>query len=276
MQVGDRLTSVNSISMEDTKSLTRQQRAAVGEVRTWVVDRNGEPVTLQVENVALPGTQSILAFVGILLGLCFLGCGLWAFIANPRPATLVLAVFGLSFGVAFSAGPYFASLAVRTAVGSVLTAAVVMGFAALVHFLLSFPSRRPILGRSGGTGLVYGPAVAVALLIIGFNVFQPAATSGINVLFRTVIGLFIAGYFITALVTLIQSYLRADAATRAANGLGIMLGGAVLGLGPLIVSAVIGLVSPQTVLPGSQYYFLTLALIPITFAMASVKAARTA
>jgi hypothetical protein len=40
---------------------------------------------------------------------------------------------------------------------------------------------------------------------------------------------------------------------------------------PVTIGNVIGTVSPQTVLPGQDFYYLTMILIPITWSMAAKK-----
>jgi len=68
----------------------------------------------------------------------------------------------------------------------------------------------------------------------------------------------------------------ADGATRESRKLGMMLAGTIVGLGPLTVVFVTQLVSPSTVIPTSQYWFLALAAIPVTFALAAVHASGAA
>ncbi len=87
-------------------------------------------------------------------------------------------------------------------------------------------------------------------------------------------GLFIAGYFGLALISIIRNFSRATPDERTADGLGLMLLGTLIGLLPVTISSIVGLVAPTVVLPGSQYYFLTLILIPITFAAAAIKSAQ--
>jgi len=274
LRVGDYIRSIGGISVEDTKAQFRQPRPAVGEVRTYVVERDGASVSLDVQNAALPGSQKAVTFVAALVGLAFLVCGLWAYLTAPSPATALLALLGLCFAPALLTSPYFASSALRAVQGSVITTVVLLGFAVLMHFLLSFPERRTFLARPNAAAIMYAPAAVVALTLVVFLVLQPAATSGVNVFFRMLFGLFIAGYFGVSLVALIRSYAKAGVQARAAHGLTLMLLGAVLGLGLLLISALVGLVLPRVVLPGQQYYFLALVLIPITFAAAAVRSAR--
>ena len=272
LQVDDMITSIAGIGVEDDKAQAARPRAAIGEVRTYEVMRNGSAVSLDVTHAELQGTPRMLAYLGAVVGLCFLLFGLWAYLRGPTPATTLLAILGLTFGLAFLGTPYFESLTIRNLVSAVVVTIVLLGFAVLLHFLLAFPSRRPFLGRASATKILYGPAILVAVLLIWVNFFQPNATSTLNLFFRIVIGLFFVGYLGLSLLTFLRSYASASTEARASSGLNLMLVGTVLGLGPSVVSGVIGLVSPSTILPGSQYYFLLLGLLPITFALATTKA----
>lgn len=273
LQAGDVLTSVNGIAVTDTKGFFNLHRATVGATRPYVVQRGGQAVTFEITQAALSTRYVYVARAVTLLGLCYLGFTLWAYFSAPGAATVVLAWFGLSFGQSFLGTPYFESPVVRNAISTISTSIVLLGIAALVHFLLAFPTRRPLLERPSGTKLLYGPAIVVSLVNIGFSILQPDSTSGLNIFFRTLFTLLIAGYFLAAIVVLFRRYGAATPADRAAHGLGLMLAGAIIGLGPLLVLQIVTLLSPSTFLPQSQFYFLTLGLIPIAFSIAAVRSA---
>ncbi len=273
LQAGDVLTSVNGIAVTDTKGFFNLHRATVGATRPYVVQRGGQAVTFEITQAALSTRYVYVARAVTLLGLCYLGFTLWAYFSAPGAATVVLAWFGLSFGESFLGTPYFESPVLRNAISTISTSIVLLGIAALVHFLLAFPTRRPLLERPSGTKLLYGPAIVVSLVNIGFSILQPDSTSGLNIFFRTLFTLLIAGYFLAAIVVLFRRYGAATPADRAAHGLGLMLAGAIIGLGPLLVLQIVTLLSPSTFLPQSQFYFLTLGLIPIAFSIAAVRSA---
>ena len=75
--------------------------------------------------------------------------------------------------------------------------------------------------------------------------------------------------FLLAVVVLVRSCVRATAAARAASGMNALVVCLVLGLAPLIPTAVY-LVAPGVVFPGSEYYDLTWVLIPFALARATV------
>lgn len=273
MQVGDRIRSIGGIAAEDMRSLRERPRPAVGEPWAIEVERAGTPVTLDVVNAALSPRDMLVMRLATVIGLCYLGFGLWAYFAAPNAATTVLAVFGLLFGWAFMGVPYFASPALRTLSNSLILTSILIGFAVLLHFLLLFP-RGTGLEPPSRRWLVYGPAVATAVFFIALDITMPDATSGLNTFVRLLINGLIVGYFAACLIVLVRMFARATPAERSQNGTGLMLAGALLGLIPLILNGVVALVAPRVVLPGGQYYFLSLAFIPITFAIAAVRAAR--
>ena len=113
-------------------------------------------------------------------------------------------------------------------------------------------------------------------MLVALTVFQPATSSGMNLALRLITGVLFAGYFGGSLVLMMRNYSGADAATRESRKLGMMLAGTVVGLGPLTLLFVAQLVSPSTVIPTGQYWFLALAAIPVTFALAAVHASGAA
>jgi len=76
-------------------------------------------------------------------------------------------------------------------------------------------------------------------------------------------------YFLLAVVALVRSYLHATPFERGASGLNVLVACIVLGLAPMIPTAVY-LVAPGVAFPGSDYYDLTWVLIPFALARATV------
>jgi hypothetical protein len=276
LETGDVIRSIDGIPVTDTRALARRPRPAAGDVRTFEVERDGETLSLELRHEASPTNQRFTTYGGILIGVCFLVFGVWAYLTAPGRATALLAVLGLTFAPALTLGPYLASAALRAAVTAISFAAILLGLAVLLHFLLVFPRAKQLLQRRSITWVIYGPAAVVALVAVWATALQPAAVSESNTFFRLLFGLFEAGYFVIALIALIHSYVVASSQDRVAQGLNLMLVGTVAALGPLLLLVVVALLAPQVLLPGSQYFFLTLVFIPVTFALAAVKVGRAA
>ena len=276
LETGDYIRSVGGIAVEDLGAALQQPRPEIDEVRTVEVERDGRVMSFDLSYAALPTRDALARYGAVLVGILFLVCGVWAFLAVPSEKTMLLSVLGIAFSAGLTAGPYFSSATVRTAVGVVILLMIIVGFAVLTHFLLVFPQAKRMLERRGMTWVVYGPAVVVGCLTVWFLVAQPAATSAVNVFFRALFGLFVVVYFGGSLIALVHSYVKADARARAASGLNLLLVGAVVGLGPSLVISLVGLVAPQIVVPGAQFLPLAIGLLPVTLALAALRAERSA
>ncbi len=272
IMVGDIVESSGGIAIEDSRALARRPRAEIGESRTLVVVRDGETLNLDFVFSNQPARNVALTIAGALIGACFVIFGLLAYSNARNRSTTLLALLGLAFGLTIG-GPYIASYGLRTAVGFIILAGIVLGFALLLHFMLEFPKRKQWLEKPTATKILYAPAALIALMFFYLIVFQPAGTSGLNTVVNILVGLFIVGYFGLSVIAMIGTYRKATAEERSTTGLNFMLVGVVLGLLPLILSAVVGVVAPSVVLPGVDFYFLTLVLIPIALAMATMKQA---
>ncbi len=269
--VGDFITSSGGISAQDTKALLRRQRASQGETRTFVLERSGESVTLDLTYSALPGSQLFIAYMSAFIGVCFLFFGMRPYLQVQNRNTTLLAVVGLCLGHAFVNNPYITSYALRLFYISIANVIVLFGLAALLHFMMAFPTEKAMLAKKNMLKILYAPAVFVVLSVLYFFIAQPAATSGVNTFFNIAFGLFIAAYLGLTAVSMVHSFVKASPSEREAKGLSFMLFGTVVGLAPIVISAIVGLISPKAVLPGNQYYFLTMVLIPISLGMATMK-----
>lgn len=276
LEVGDYILSIGGISVEDVSAGARRGRAAVNEVRTVEVERDGQMVSLELSYSALPTKNALVSYGAIVVGVLFLVFGVWAFLAVPSRATGLLALLGIAFSPAFVVGPYFASATMRMAVGSVVLLLMAFGFAVLMHFLLVFPKTKRALEKRNMTWVIYGPATLVGLTTLWLLLSLSPATSAANVFFRVMFGLFLVGYFGASLIALIHSYVKASGQDRVTSGLNLLLTGAVVGLGPSLVISIVGLVAPQIVVPGAQFLPLGVGLLPVMFALAAVRGERNA
>ena len=271
MQVGDYLRSIDGVAVEDAAARARRPRPTIGETRTFVLEREGETASLDITYARLSGTLRALTFAGILMGFFFIAFGLWPYLKAPNAPTMLLALFGLTLGVSFLVGPYIASYALRTVIGIIITLLVVMGFATLLHFTLMFPKRKALLGKRYMRDLLYGPAALIFLFLLYRGLFQPPATSTLNVITGILVGLFIFGYFGLSLAAFVHSYVKATAQERKDQGLTYVLAGVLGGFLPILFTVLIGLVAPGVVIPGGNFFFLTIVLIPISLALAVLK-----
>ncbi|MEJ8566703.1 PDZ domain-containing protein [Elongatibacter sediminis] len=262
---GDVITRVGNISAENAAALARLPRARPGEVRNYTVLRDGEAQTVAVRfGPLLPRTLS-LSRASSIIGLCFLLFPLLAWYRRPAEATRVLTVMGVGLSFAFIGGPYIAEAGLRSVVLTVTTLFMLSGVAAMAQFLLVFPRRRPWLERAYGKFLLYLPAVVLWALLAYRLLFTPTATSALNTVTNLMAGVVVGGYFLLALFLVLRNYSRTDRAQRRALALNGMLWGTVFGLLPATVAQLVTAFSPQSVLPGQDFYFVSLALIPLSW-----------
>ena len=270
-KVGDVMLKNGGIDVKDTKAFMHRPRAKVGETRTYEFDRDGETVNLDLVFAGLPAKNVVLSFAGTIIGFCFLIFGLWAYLKVQTKATTLLAAVGICLGLNFVDIPYIAAYTWRLIFASITSIFVIFSLAFLLHFMMVFPKAKAMLAKKSIKILLYIPPLLIALFVLFLIIIQPESTSGLNTFWNILFGVFVAGYLGLTAVALIHSYVKATAEERIVHGLNFMFYGTIIGLAPVIISAIIGIIAPKLVLPGVEFYFLTMVLIPISLALACTK-----
>jgi hypothetical protein len=273
LEVGDRIVRIDGIDAGDAAALEARPRARVGQTQSIVVDRGGLPVEIPMtfEGLSRMGAAAYLA--SGLTGLGFLAFGLWAYLHAPCRTTRILAWAGIGLAAVFTEQPYVASQLARSMQESGLIVAGVFGFAALLHLMLVFPAERRMLSRKATLPAIYVPAAIVSAGRVAATVVQRGEPRGGLALTTTASLVVVLVYFLLAVVVFIQSYVRATPAERTSSGLNFLVVCIVMGLAPMIPTAV-DLVAPGATFPGGDYYDLTWVLIPFALARATVLQAR--
>jgi len=270
---GDRILSIDGVPLSERTRIRRQPRAAIGETRPIVVERTDDASGATTrEQLAVTYRSNLAAHPigligGALLGLVFLLCGVVAYMRAPSLQTLLFAVFGICLAAVLLPGPYVPTPGLRSFVTAVAILAAFAVFACLLHLALIFPEPRSILRRRGVVTALYLPA----LLIGAAGAIQIARGGQPGPVLNLLGTLVLPVYMLLTIVALIHRYATATRETRAAYGLGLLAWGIVIGFGPLTVSAIVGLLAPNVSLPGSDYYFLSLVLIPLSFTVALLR-----
>lgn len=275
VMVEDRITSVDGIPMEDTRARNRAPRLVPGAAREIGLERNGQAVNVSLTASTLPTRERALAWSAIIVGLLYLGLPLWARSKSGTRAGVILGWFGVCFGASFLPGPWVSSVTVRSLVEALVLTAIVLGFALLLQFVLSFPRPSAFLSKPSAKLWIFGPAALVALMFVFVILTEAAETSALNAIINLIVVALVVGYFGASLVALLRRYRSATPEERRSTGLSLMLWGAAAAMIPLALLLLLELVAPLLVLPGQQFYFLLLGLIPITFSLAVMRAART-
>jgi len=281
LKVGDRIITYNGVPVEDTRAFTRMPRPEIGETRILVVESadttlvavEAAPVTREVALTygTQPGRYVALTCAAFIIGLCFIGFGLLAYLKAPSRPAMLLALTGLCIGIGLVGAPYIGSYALRTIVDTITLLVLLFGFATLLHCLMEFPKTKPILGKQHATKVLYAPVVLTALFSLWLAIVVPRGTGTLNTIVNAIYGIFVVLYFGLALAALIHSFVKATRAERSRFGLNLLLAGVIIGLLPTIIEALVSVIAPSVIMPGSDFFFLTAVLIPITLALAVMK-----
>lgn len=270
IMVGDRITGLSGVDIEDSRGLSGLPRQVPGSVQEIGLERDGEAMSVSLTYGEQTSRQKTLNWVGALIGLAFLFFGLRAYAKRPDPVAKLFAIASTGFGLAFLSGPYIASPTLRNLVGLVTVTVIIFAFASLLHFLLAFPSAKgPV--RSGRAGRLYWAPAVLTLMFAYLIIGQPNSTGGLNRVVGVIVGLYFVIYFGWCIVAMYQGYRSATPERRSQGGLTFMMWATVLAFLPLVVGTLVNVLSPGTSLPGSDFYVVALILVPISFAMAIAK-----
>lgn len=262
MQLGDIIKTSGGIEINNNKELSKRDRPAAGDVRDYVVDRDGSDVTIQLTFTELSDKDKSLNMVAFVIGLLFVLLGLWAYHKHKSTLSYGFTVFSICFGFIFFNGPHIEPGMLRNLINSLSVTIVVLSFAFLLSYMLKYPP------KSKHQKLLYLPAILAVLMIWALIFIQPDGSGTINMVIRLFFGGVIIFYFLSSLITLIRKYLRSSKEDRASKGLNMMLLGAIVGLLPILIYFTASTLSPGIDLPGNDYVFITFLAIPIFFTMA--------
>jgi hypothetical protein len=242
--------------------LSKRSRPNIGDKRIYVVDRNGESVSLELTFSELPDTDKSLNNVGFIMGLLFVFIALFMLQKSASSLTKAFTIFVLCFGFIFFDGPYLEPGFLKTLVNCISTSIVLLSFAFMMAYMLEFPPQAKI------PKFLFIPAFIVIALVCILSAVRPDGSGTFNMILRLIFGVTIIFYFLGSLITLIKKYAGATPEVRSETGLNLMLAGALIGLLPIIIYFTASVISPGIDLPGNDYIFITFLAIPICFAMA--------
>lgn len=283
LQVGDRIITYNGIAVEDARAYRQMPWPQIGETRILVVERTAETtlaageegsVTLEIALTygARPPEYVALSWAAFIIGLCFIGFGLLAYVKTSSRPAMLLAVAGLCLGISILSGPYIGSYTLRTIVNSTTLVLELLGFGALLHLLMVFPKRKAFLGMAHAAKVLYAPIALIALFSLWQYIIVAQRTGTFNTVVNVIYGVFSVVYLGLALVALIHSFVKATPDERSRYGLNLMLAGLLIAVLPVIIVWLVSIFAPNVIVPGSDFLILTAVFIPITMALAVMKA----
>jgi hypothetical protein len=248
--------------------MNKRARAKVGETRTFVVDRGGEELSLDLTYTGMSDKNRNLNRIGDGIGLLFIFIGFFAHRKHKTSLSFSFAVFAICFGFIFSNGPYVASNALNIVVNIVSSSIVLFALASLAVFMLKYPPESAFIADDKKRKLIYIPLIIMVVIVAVVQATQMERTGTLNTVMRLLFASYVIFFFATSLITLIRKYGRSNAEFRKANGLNLMLIGALIGLVPILINFTVGTIAPDVYLPGNDYVFITFIAIPIFFSMA--------
>jgi hypothetical protein len=275
LAIGDRITRIGGVDVRGGQGLDARLRPKIGETQAISVQRDGRAVEVQLRFSGLPAIDAFAYLVSAFTGLSFLALGLWAYFRIPRTSTMLLALVGIGVGSVFVEMPYVDSASARALLECGLIVTTVAGFAALLHFMLVFPKAKRILARRGILLVLYVPAALVSAGCLLALALGPRGAGGEAALMNTLALLLVLVYFCLAVVAYGHGYMSAARQERSAAGLDFLALSLLLGLAPMVATAV-AIVAPGVVLPGAHHYDVVWVLIPFALARATIRQAATA
>jgi hypothetical protein len=264
LEEGDRIVRVGGAPIENPWLSPSLGRVGVGGVQTLQVKRRGETMVVDVTWGPLAAVQVRALFVDGLVVLSFLGCGLWALLVTGTRAGLLLAVFGLCYGVANFRGP---GLGLPDGAVAFVQSNLSLFYTALLcHFLMIFPKPKGVFRRPMAGWILFIPFLV--FLIFGFVEWLsfPALLDE----YATTAMLTDLLYMLLALTALIHSWISLSRSERRKSGFYWIPLGLAVAIGPFILLGLIGMVVPNFTSPGEKYLPVLGAVIPAGLALAVV------
>ena len=272
---GDQILSIAGYAAEDARSLARLPRMKAGETREFMLLRDGVEQAIEINYAAIPEKKLAVGRAVVAVGFCFLLFPLLALFRVSNDATRILVVMGVGLSLSFLHGPFVADASIRAVTASVSMLFALFGMAAALQFLLVFPNRRPFLDKPYAKALLYLPVLGLWLLLAWRLLFTPTASGGLNTLTGVLVAVVEGGYFLFALYRILRNYSQTDSLQRKKLALNLMLWGTILGLLPALLAMLVKTFSPQSELPGQDFYFVSLMLIPLTWAWSASRSLKS-
>lgn len=268
IEVGDRMISVGGTPIEDLPMQSRWPQPHTGDAHSIVLDREGERITTEITYRPRTGRQASDFLKTVMVGLAFLGFGLWALASVQTQYGVGVAYICLALAFALFNGPH---LGVWDGLASHAEVSVgLLGFILLLRFLLTFPTPK----RAGLNPRVTRGLFVVFYLFVGFLVVELIVHPALYTVSGVVTTLLILPVVVLVLLSAAHSTFGSSRDVLLGSGMGwVAMGLAVAFLPPLLQVAV-RLAIPGFSLPGSGSFQLLLAAIPAGLALGVRRHAR--
>ncbi len=274
LNVGDTITRINGIPVENYTALAIVNRPAIGNEGSLSVKRGDGEQTFSFRYESQPTTDLIAGYGAFTLaGLAFLILGLMAYLKRPTKLSTQFFALSLLFALSLFNPPYFASSVSRRVRDAILVILFAVLLAVILDYCLNYPRAKKIITeRPWLKEAIYMIAISWGVMIATITLSIPPMTVRRQMMLFLSGALIVGGYVLLAIISIIHTYLKASADERRAAGLNLMLAGLVIGFGPVILAMIIRIFNPNMAsLPGERFYTVTFIAIPIGMAMALMK-----
>lgn len=274
LKVGDEVTRIDGIPIDDMTRLTVRDRPAPNTAGTVTVRRGESEETFSITYGTIPTVNIITGFGAFTLtGLLFLILGLMAYLKNPTRLSAMFCTLSLLFAAAVFNNPYFESSVIRRiATGGI---AIVTGLllGAILDYCLNFPHAKKIISEGAWLRItIYSITTAVGVALATIILTTPVMTPIRQQILSLTTGIVYGGALLIAVISVIHSFVKASKEERSATGLNLMLAGVIIGFGPFLISLIARIINPETgALPGEQFYPISFIAVPIGMSMALMK-----
>ena len=262
LRVGDYILKFNGINVDDTRALARLPRIKIGDERTYTIRRNGEILDIPVTFSRMPFHKIVLGFTATFIGFCIIIFCMIPYFKIQTKNTLLLAIAGLGLGFSYLDMPTFSSLTLRIIRATIWTIIVFWGLASMLHFMLSFPKPKKFLSKKVMM-ILYAIPAFIFVYYLSFNLVLPNSTHLLRSISRILYSGLIATYALLSMIALFHSYMVASGEKRKEQKLHCAFWAFVIGIVPILIMEIFTVFLPNVILPFSEYYFLSVIIIPI-------------
>ena len=270
-QPGDSAVSVEGIPIVDLGMYSRWPNSLdrrPGESLTLTVERDGELVSGEVVFRETPTGTLKMRAGGTIIAFSFLWFGIWALLTVKTPHAQRLAAIGLVLALGIP-GPDMGSWS--GVVGHLQTAATALWTLLLLRFFLLFPKPKRMGTSRLATGILYAAWVGLLFCFVLELIYHPRFYHS----FGSFNGLVMLAYSALAIAAVIHTVVTTPRAELRESGMGMMF----LGVLVAVLGTTIGFVDWAFLwtiqIPGSNWFPLTIAAVPLTMAMAVRKHSRS-
>lgn len=274
LKIGDEVTRIDGIPIDDTMRLTVRNRPAPNTAGTITVRRGESEETFSITYASIPTLNIITGFGAFTLtGLLFLILGLMAYLKNPTRLSAMFCTLSLLFAAAVFNNPYFESSVTRRIATGALAIVTGLLLGAILDYCLNFPHAKKIIADRAWLRIaIFSVTTAVGVSLATIILATPVMTPVRQQILSLITGIVYGGALLLAIISVIHTFIKASKEERSATGLNLMLAGVIIGFGPFLVSVIARIINPETgALPGEQFYPITFIAVPIGMAMALMK-----